>query len=240
MVRIKYRYLAVQILSPTLLPTTTKPPQAPPALSILPKQSVPPSNITNLHAPTTDQVDVRTLIRLIRSHLYTLFGDYGSALAGGEGLKMIYWSNATSTFVLRCRREMARLIWCAISFISTMPGVMTPKPGAGMQSGGGGKREVVMRVVRVSGTIKKALEAVMGRNRAMLGRIKGMESAIEGVEKGSGQEGVRELQDALGMGRGDVAVGRDREEESEADVEMGDVGNVMDGDEDGESGSEAG
>lgn len=52
---------------------------------------------------------------------------------------MKYFSPTTSTGILRCPREHHRLVWTALTFIKEILG----KP-------------VVIRVVRVSGTIKKA------------------------------------------------------------------------------------
>ena len=61
-----------------------------------------------------------------------------------------YFSNATSTFIVRVSRDHYRLVWAALSFTTKLP------PGA---------KPCVMRVVRVSGTIRKAEEEAIRRAR---------------------------------------------------------------------------
>ena len=61
-----------------------------------------------------------------------------------------YFSNATSTFIIRVSRDHYRLVWAALSFTTKLP------PGA---------KPCVMRVVRVSGTIRKAEEEAIRRAR---------------------------------------------------------------------------
>ena len=228
MVRIKYRYLVVQILSPNLLkPGDTAHFQEPSPSLLTPKLHNPSTSdrLLALHAPTPDNSNVRTIIRTVRAQLLQLFGEYGSAVAGGDGLKMMYWSNATSTFVLRCRREMFRLLWTSLTFVRSLQ--LDDERGRG--PGGAARkeeREVVLRVVRVSGTVKKALEEVVRRNRLMMGRIRGMEASLEGMENGIGNAAGMELQNVLGMGRGRVAAGLNEAEEEMVDVL--DVDDVLD------------
>lgn len=69
-----------------------------------------------------------------------------------------YLSPATSTFILRTSRTHYNLTWAALSFMDTVP-VKDGKP-------------CVFRVVRVSGTIKKAEEEAIRRARDMLLRAK--------------------------------------------------------------------
>lgn len=65
-----------------------------------------------------------------------------------------YWSPATSTFILRVSREHYRLVWAALSLMNWVP----------IKDG----KSCVFRVIRVSGTIKKAQEEVIRRAREML------------------------------------------------------------------------
>lgn len=183
MVRIKHRYLLVQILYPK---TSTTPGQSHLA-SANPSQAY----LTTLHAPTKDAITAVLLLRHVRAHLTQLFGDAGAALAGSN-LSVKYWSNATSTFVLRCKREAVRWVWAAVTFIRSLP---VPGPGKGTGPPAGvAKDECVMKVSRVSGTMRKVEEAVIADARRMLGRVKGVEEVarqglgVEDADEGDGAE----------------------------------------------------
>ncbi|TRX96970.1 hypothetical protein FHL15_002276 [Xylaria flabelliformis] len=107
MVRIKERYLLVNILYPTELGTRTNLP-----------------DVVVLNQPTTDELTPVALLRAIRAEVAALFGDYGSgALEGG----VKYLSPATSTFILRIARASYRFIWTALSFMNSVP-VKNGKP----------------------------------------------------------------------------------------------------------------
>lgn len=67
-----------------------------------------------------------------------------------------YLSPATSTFILRVSRAHYRLAWAALSFMNTIP----------VKNG----KNCVFRVVRVSGTIRKAEEEAIRRAREMITR----------------------------------------------------------------------
>ncbi|ERF71603.1 hypothetical protein EPUS_00592 [Endocarpon pusillum Z07020] len=146
MVRIKHRYLLIQILYPSL---QTSNPEAPDSVLF--------------HAPTAPHITSSTLIHLLRTQVSLLFGDYGSGvLAAGFSIK--YFSNATSTAIVRCPRAHYRLAWAALTFVTELPGA-TKGPTEG--------ERCVFRVVRVSGTIKKAEEEAVRRARRMISAIQG-------------------------------------------------------------------
>ena len=91
--------------------------------------------------------------------------------------------------------------------------------GAGGQGDGKGEVEVVMRVVRVSGTIRKCEEEAIRRARALVGRAKGLEMVREagitlGVrgEEGYGVDGINEDE---GSGGADVVMADDDDDDSE-------------------------
>lgn len=71
-------------------------------------------------------------------------------------LAVKYLSNATSTCILQCSREHYRLVWAALTMIDRVP-----------TKGGPGK-PCVVRVVRVSGTIKKVEQEAVRRARLLI------------------------------------------------------------------------
>jgi len=104
MVRIKERYLLVNILYPTELGS---------------KRGVP--DLVLLNAPTTDQLTPGALIRALRAEVAINFGDYGSGAIEGGGLSIKYLSPATSTFILKINRPYYRLVWTALTMMNAIP-----------------------------------------------------------------------------------------------------------------------
>ncbi|KAF1950169.1 hypothetical protein CC80DRAFT_427480 [Byssothecium circinans] len=163
MVRVKNRYLVVNFLYPGPTPTSK------------PTQAVP--DLIQFHAPTPDEFHTGLLLRVIRDGVQDLFGDYGAGMVS-NALKINYWSPATSTAIIRCPRENYEMIWAALTFVTELPKPLdTP---------------VVIKVVRVSGTIRKAEEEVIRRAKAIIRRARAegdgvggkmVESVVEAVEK---------------------------------------------------------
>lgn len=184
MVRIKNRYLLVQILYPHNLPASSKTPvDAPPPALLTP----PTSALLSLYAPTPDTLTSQTLLRALRSALSTLFGEHGAGTCA-SGLQVKYWSNATSSAIVRCRREVVRLVWAAAALVSSL------------RADGPAGEEVkcVLRVLRVSGTIRKCEEEAIRRARGLLGRARGLEEAERGGVELEGA-GRRELDGDVGV-----------------------------------------
>lgn len=80
-----------------------------------------------------------------------------------------YLSPATSTAIIRCPRESYRLVWAALTYMSRLPGNKD-----GNQSGSGKRDppiECVFRVVRVSGTMKKAEQEAIRRARLEVAKV---------------------------------------------------------------------
>lgn len=67
-----------------------------------------------------------------------------------------YLSNATSTCILQCSREHYRLVWAALTMMDRVP----TKHGPG--------KPCIVRVVRVSGTIKKVEQEAVRRARLLI------------------------------------------------------------------------
>lgn len=238
MVRIKHRYLLIQVLNPVSPASSTtvrseKPSTATSNISenqtgvpslLLPNP--PPPHLLHIYAPTPDTFNGATMLRLVRAQLLLLFGEHGAAV-GGAGLTIKYWSNATSTCILRCKREVVRMVWAAVTWVGgvKMPVGAGEAKGRGKgdsQSGREKERDVVMRVVRVSGTVRKCEEEAIRRARSLCGRVKGIGIAVEGgveVGRGGGEAGFGieeegdQLEDASGVLLGTEDEAEDSEEE---------------------------
>ncbi|KAH9891479.1 Rpp14 family protein [Xylariomycetidae sp. FL2044] len=104
MVRIKERYLLVNILYPNALGSR---PDLP--------------DVVLVNQPTTDQLTPQSLLRALRGEVASLFGDYGSGAIEAGKVSVKYLSHATSTFILRTSRESYRLVWSALTFMDSVP-----------------------------------------------------------------------------------------------------------------------
>lgn len=92
-----------------------------------------------------------------------------------------YLSPATSTAIIRCPRASFRLVWSALTYMSHVPAADerdTPV-GTGQKRIGGAARArpCVFRVLRVSGTMRKAEEEAIRRARREIVRVRGLEEA---------------------------------------------------------------
>lgn len=170
MVRIKHRYLLVQILYPSS--STTKP-----------KSDVPESIL--FHAPTVSYITASTLLYLLRTQISLLFGDYGSGVLAA-GLSVKYFSSATSTAIIRCPRAHYRLAWAALTFVTELPPAKKGAPS--------GER-CVLRVLRVSGTIKKVEDEAVRRARMMISAVQKADGSAGTVEVVFGVEDEHGIED---------------------------------------------
>ncbi|RKF54218.1 Ribonuclease P/MRP protein subunit POP5 [Erysiphe neolycopersici] len=140
MVRIKNRYLVVNILYPDL--------------EFHKRQvNIETPNVLIFNQPTTDDLTSQALLKSLRLEVLNLFGDYGAG-AIADSLSVKYLSTATSTFILRVARAHLRIIWAALTLMTAVP----VKDG----------KKCVFRVVRVSGTIRKSEEEVIRRAQEMI------------------------------------------------------------------------
>ncbi|KAF3039537.1 hypothetical protein E8E12_006647 [Didymella heteroderae] len=138
-------------------------------------------DLVQIHSPTPDAFNAGALIRLLRDAVEDLYGDYGSGMVSSS-LKVNYFSPSTSTAIIRCPRDHYEIVWAALTYITKLPRVDLP---------------VVCRVLRVSGTIRKAEEEVIRRSRNIIKRAKafdgrGIDPMLSSVEKSVEKERKRE------------------------------------------------
>ncbi|KAL2263186.1 hypothetical protein VTK26DRAFT_7841 [Humicola hyalothermophila] len=138
MVRLKDRYLLVNIVYTNVPPGQSKGP-------------VPDLLLYN--QPTSNELRPQLLLKGIRNEVAALFGDCGSGRVE-RSLQVKYLSPATSTFILRVSRAHYRLVWAALAFMNQVP-----------IKGG---RPCIFRVVRVSGTIRKVEEEAIRRAKLLV------------------------------------------------------------------------
>ncbi|KAH6659874.1 Rpp14/Pop5 family-domain-containing protein [Truncatella angustata] len=150
MVRIKERYLLVNILYPTSLSTSST------STTTSTSTSGQTPDLIALNQPTTDRCDRGTILREIRAQVASLFGDYGSGAIAS--LQVKYISPATSTFILRVNRAHYRLVWTALTMMDHVP----------VRDG----KLCTFRVVHVSGTIRKIEEEAIRRARDLMLAVK--------------------------------------------------------------------
>ncbi|KAJ5295792.1 hypothetical protein PENANT_c001G01295 [Penicillium antarcticum] len=165
MVRLKSRYLLIDILypDPKTWPTTN------------PSES--PNPTLSIHAPTSDTLTPGFLAKMVRETVSDLYGDWGVGKLGGAsagGLNIKYLSPATSTAIIRCPRPSYRLVWSALTYMSGVPETNSGNNGQ-TRAGTGRERGCVFRVIRVSGTMRKAEEEAIRRARREIVRVKDAE-----------------------------------------------------------------
>ncbi|GAB7346764.1 hypothetical protein MBLNU459_g1867t1 [Dothideomycetes sp. NU459] len=158
MVRLKHRYLLINILYPE--PATSS--------STGPRPATDAPDVVQFHQPTSDKLTPQLLVRMLREGVAELFGDYGAAMIASS-LVVKYLSPATSTAIVRVSRSHYRLVWTALTFVTKLPRPI--------------EQRCVVQVVRVSGTIRKAEEEAIRRAKASIlraQRVKGDKSDLLG------------------------------------------------------------
>ncbi|GAB7343309.1 hypothetical protein MBLNU457_1359t1 [Dothideomycetes sp. NU457] len=157
MVRLKHRYLLVNILYPDSASNSKSS-----TSKLLP-------DTVHFNSPSPDALTPQLLLRLIRDNLSDLFGDYGSGMYFTEILFFVvkYLSPATSTAIVRVTRAHYRLVWAALTYTTRLPGPIDVA--------------CVFRVVRVSGTIRKSEEEAIRRAKASI--LRASRAALGGEGK---------------------------------------------------------
>ncbi|KAL9611082.1 MAG: hypothetical protein Q9167_004254 [Letrouitia subvulpina] len=169
MVRIKHRYLLVNILYPEQHSREGR-------STGLPKLNRNVPDLVNFHRPTPNDITPQLLIRAIKDHVSLMYGDYGigmiTDLEWAHGMIVKYFSPATSTAIVRCSRNHYRMVWAALTY-------MTHLPKSSKQAT---LHPCVMQVVRVSGTIRKAEEEAIRRAKEMV--LMAKQEIQDGVSSG--------------------------------------------------------
>jgi ribonuclease P/MRP protein subunit POP5 len=110
-----------------------------------------PNETSSIPFSTPSQnVTTRTILDVVRQQVARNFGDHGAGVTAAS-LSVRYFSAATNTGVMRVSRDHYRIVWAALTFVRTIGG-----------------RECVITVRRVSGTVKKAEEEILRRDKAVL------------------------------------------------------------------------
>ncbi|KAJ5083418.1 hypothetical protein N7456_012845 [Penicillium angulare] len=194
MVRLKNRYLLIDILypDPTTWPSIKSDPNA---------KSAPSTTQLAIHSPTSDALTPGFLAKMVREQLQPLMNLMGAVK---------YLSPATSTIILRCPRASFRLVWSALTYMSHVP---ANGGDAGQKRPNGGReRACVFRVLRVSGTMKKAQEDAIRRARREIVRVRGVEekgvlgSLISGGIDGEERQEAASMQGIVDESEDEVAV----------------------------------
>jgi ribonuclease P/MRP protein subunit POP5 len=210
MVRIKHRYLLFNILYPSAAstPSSTNPPSA----------AALPSYIS-IHRASPEHLTSRLVLSTLRHNINTIFGDHGLGVTQSS-LKIVYFSPATSTCILRCPRAHFRLVWASLTFMDSIPGGRYGEP----------RTRCVIQVVRVSGTIRKSEEELLRRARrdVVRAKLEGMSedtALLEGLVGGAGvgmlEKGKGRATEPLldrNVGEGGIEDFDDGEDEEEAEL----------------------
>ncbi|KAL5341175.1 Rpp14/Pop5 family-domain-containing protein [Aspergillus crustosus] len=187
MVRVKHRYLLLDILYPD--------PSSSPSSASRKTNNAEQSQI-RIHAPTSDALTPSLLAKMVRDEVAEIFGDWGVGRLGGVGaggVSVKYLSPATSTAIIRCPRASYRLVWTALTYLSRVPEIND----TGRSRPSNLTRPCVFRVIRVSGTIRKAEEEAVKRARREIVRLRGEEEVdvlgglVGGLEKSGRQKGAK-------------------------------------------------
>lgn len=141
---------------------------------------------------SVDLVVLMPVVLAVCPHLFsfTLWSWVANANTNGLGATVKYLSPATSTAIIRCPRASYRLVWTAITHLSHVP-EYTPGSGYAGKRAGAMNRPCVFRVIRVSGTMRKAEEEAIRRGRREVARVRGVkEGVVLGGLFGAGVEDV--------------------------------------------------
>ncbi|EHY52765.1 hypothetical protein ABEF92_002553 [Exophiala dermatitidis] len=199
MVRIKHRYLLFNILYPsessssstskhssTTSGTVTTSANSKSSSSVPSQQILPPYLLFSRPSPA--HLTPQLLIQTLKATITQVFGDHGLG-ATQAGIRVVYFSPSTSTCILRVPRAYFRLVWASLTYMDTIP--PPTKTSRYESTSTGGSTRCVIRVVRVSGTIRKSEEEVMRRARYEIVRAKrdGLEMNMgDGRGSGDGNE----------------------------------------------------
>ncbi|CCH61243.1 hypothetical protein TBLA_0E01890 [Henningerozyma blattae CBS 6284] len=142
MVRLKSRYILFEILTPTDI------------------QDLKEYDSLSLRQLTPVEINSRILLNEIRRSLQVNFGDYGSAKVNSL-IHIKYFSNMTSTGIIRCLREDVDLVVSAMALVKNINGL-------GVSTNSILLNDIIINPVKISGTIKKIEQYAIKRNAKLL------------------------------------------------------------------------
>lgn len=148
MVRLKSRYVLFEVLYPQQ--TGASAASAASAASTASPEDI----VLRGHRPAPAEVTGKVVLQEIRRSLQAHLGDYGYGKVNSL-LQLKYWSNNTSTGILRCHREDVDLLLTGLFFISEL-----------------GLEGVTVSPVKVSGTIKKVEQYAVRRSDRLVALLK--------------------------------------------------------------------
>ncbi|RLV94180.1 Ribonuclease P/MRP protein subunit POP5 [Spathaspora sp. JA1] len=140
MVRVKQRYILFDILYP---PTSVRDDND----DFCSSES---NALLSLHQSSPSEINQKSLIQAIRKSLQLHYGDFGGGSAGML-MSVKYFSNKTSTGIVRCGRGSFELIVGALALITKIEGY-----------------DVLIRCTHVSGTIKKCEEYSVKKSKELM------------------------------------------------------------------------
>lgn len=146
MVRLKTRYVLFEVVYP----------EAPQGGA---------TTVLSLHSPTADSVTPKMITQLIRLSLSKNFGELGTSFSLST-FSLKYFSNKTSTGILRVHRDAIKYIQAAFFFITALDG----KP-------------CIFNCVGVSGSIKKCEDRSITRSKKLVRLVKAKDGHTDTLDQ---------------------------------------------------------
>lgn len=148
MVRLKQRYILFDIIYPPSFDTKTSEYK-----ELLNFSNSPQTALLSLHKASPSTVDPKVLLLAIRRVVEDHYGEFGAGMAGAS-LIIKYFSNKTSTGIIRCNRQSLQMVIAALTLINKV-----------------GDRSVIIKCAHISGTIKKCEQYSIRRSREMMNLV---------------------------------------------------------------------
>ncbi|CUS20799.1 LAQU0S01e14906g1_1 [Lachancea quebecensis] len=147
MVRLKSRYVLFEVLYPEAEAFESEN-----NVDVLSKRDI----LLRHHQVTPARVTVKTILQELRRVIQFNFGDYGSGKVNSL-LQIKYFSNRTSTGIIRCSREEYEIVVIALTLMNKIDEI----------------EGVLLNPIKVSGTIKRIEQYAIRRSARLLNIIQG-------------------------------------------------------------------
>ncbi|EDK43826.1 conserved hypothetical protein [Lodderomyces elongisporus NRRL YB-4239] len=149
MVRVKHRYILFDILYP---PNSSLASHNESFHDYATSQQ---KSLLTLHRSSSPDILYKNILSTIRKSLETHYGELGAGSAG-QLMSVRYFSNKTSTGIIRCDREQVELIIGAMTLITKIDNC---------------SENVIFRCLHVSGTIKKCEEFGIEWSKQLMNKL---------------------------------------------------------------------